>query len=374
MDKLRRSYMQKKVLLTFIIVLLMFLLLLFPTLCLQSAQQGLLLWFNKVLPSLLPFMIFINILVPLDGLSKFITFSSPLSQKLWHLPGHSFFALIIGLIAGYPMGAKVVKALYMDHKLTKEEAELTLCFSNNCGSLFIIGTVGTAMLSCTSLGYFLFFVHLLSAILISLLTTRNNTSSHHKSNISSHTDRVPSFSALLNQGVINAMDTIVCVGGYIILFSVITSLLTKTPFINRILNLAFSSYTMRSSFIGTLTGAFEISNGLYLLSTLTPSSVYILALMAAVISFGGLCVYFQTLYVLNDSNLSTKLYFTSKFLQSILSFSLTLLFYPFYILYTQGTFLTFSYQILLQGLLLLCMCLLIAYFTFLPNRHLRHSA
>ena len=208
--------MQKKVLLTFMLVLLMLLLLLFPNLCLQSAQHGLLLWFNKVLPSLLPFMIFINILVPLDGLNKLIAFSSPISQKLWHLPGHSFFAFIMGLIAGYPMGAKVVKTLYMEHKLTKEEAELTLCFSNNCGPLFIIGTVGTAMLSYTSLGYFLFFIHLLSAILISLLTTRNHTSCHHSSNVSHHLDITPSFSTLLNQGVMNAMDTIVCVGGYIV--------------------------------------------------------------------------------------------------------------------------------------------------------------
>lgn len=374
MDKLRRLYMPKKVLLTFMLVLLMLLLLLFPNLCLQSAQHGLLLWFNKVLPSLLPFMIFINILVPLDGLNKLIAFSSPISQKLWHLPGHSFFAFIMGLIAGYPMGAKVVKTLYMEHKLTKEEAELTLCFSNNCGPLFIIGTVGTAMLSYTSLGYFLFFIHLLSAILISLLTTRNHTSCHHSSNVSHHLDITPSFSTLLNQGVMNAMDTIVCVGGYIIFFSVITTLLTKTPLATMLINFVFSSSTTRALFTGTLAGFFELSNGAHLLSTSTPFSVYILALIAAVIGFGGLCVYFQTLYVLDDSNLSTKFYLVSKFLQSILSFSLTLLFYPFYVLYTQGTFLIFSYQILLQGLILLCMCLLIGYFTFLPSQHLRHSS
>ncbi len=366
--------MQKKALLTFIIILLMFLLLLFPNLCLQSAQNGLLLWFNKVLPSLLPFMIFINILVPLDGLRKLITFSSPISKKLWHLPGHSFFAFVMGLIAGYPMGAKVVRTLYMDHKLTKEEAELTLCFSNNCGPLFIVGTVGTAMLSCTAIGYFLFFIHLLSALILSLLTTKNHTLCTSRNRLPSSSESTPSFSFLLNQSIMNAMDTIVCVGGYIIFFSVIIALLTQTPLAMTLINLIFSSPTARSLFIGILSGFFELSNGSHMLSLVTPFSVYTLALIAATISFGGLCVYFQTLYVLEDSHLSTKTYFLCKCLQSLLSFSLTLLIYPFYILYTQKTSLALFYPLLLQGFLLLGSCLLIGYFIFFPHSPLRHPA
>jgi len=352
----------------------MFLLILFPNLCLQSAQNGLLLWFNKVLPSLLPFMIFINILVPLDGLSKLITFSSPFSKKLWHLPGHSFFAFIMGLIAGYPMGAKVVRALYMDHKLTKEEAELTLCFSNNCGPLFIVGTIGTAMLSCTSIGYFLFFIHLLSALIMSLLTTRNHTLSPSRNRILPPSDTNPSFSYIFNQGIINAMDTIVYMGGYIIFFSVIIALFTQTPLATTLINFTFSSSTVGSLFTGVLSGFFELSNGSHILSLVTPFSVYTIALIAGVISFGGLCVYFQTLYVLEDSHLSTKTYLLSKCLQSLLSFSLTLLIYPFYTLYTQKTSLALSYPILLQGLLLLGGCLFIGYFVFLPHSPLHHPA
>lgn len=364
--------MKKKALLTFIIIVLMSLLLLFPNLCLQSAQNGLLLWFNKVLPSLLPFMIFINILVPLDGLKKLIALSSPLSKKLWHLPGQSFFAFITGLIAGYPMGAKVVKTLYAEHKLTKDEAELTLCFSNNCGPLFIIGTVGTAMLSCTSIGYFLFIIHLLSALIMSILTTQNRTLCPSQNKRMTHSDSHLSFSSLLNQGVMNAMDTIVCVGGYIIFFSVIIALLTQTPFALTFINFIFPSSTSASLFIGTLSGFLELSNGTYILS-LIPSSVYILALIAAAIGFGGLCVYFQTLYVLEGSTLSTKTYLLSKSIQSIISFSLTLLLYPFYLLYTQGTPLIASFYLFLQGMMFLGGSLIISYFVFISRTSIQHS-
>lgn len=365
--------MKKKATLTSIILLLMFLLLLFPDLCLQSAQNGLLLWFNKVLPSLLPFMIFINILVPLDGLKKLISFSSPLSKKLWHLPGQSFFAFMTGLIAGYPMGAKVVKTLYTERKLTKEEAELTLCFSNNCGPLFIIGTVGTAMLSCTSIGYFLFIIHLLSALTMSILTTRNFTShpSKNKSGQSSNTS--VSFSSLLNQAVMNAMDTIVCVGGYIIFFSVIIALLTQTPLALTLIHFIFNSFTSASLFTGILSGVLELSNGSHLLSLISSSNAYVLALIAATIGFGGLCVYFQTLYVLEGSMLSTKTYLLSKSIQGILSFSFTLLLYPFYLLYTQGTSLITSFSLLLQGMVFLCGSLIVAYFVFSSRTPVHNS-
>lgn len=365
--------MKKKALLSFIIIVLMSLLLLFPNLCLQSAQNGLLLWFNKVLPSLLPFMIFINILVPLDGLKKLIALSSPLSKRIWHLPGQSFFAFITGLIAGYPMGAKVVKSLYDEHKLTKEEAELTLCFSNNCGPLFIIGTVGTAMLSCTSIGYFLFMIHLLSALIMSFLTTQNNTLCVYQKIEVTPSQVQPSFSSLLNQGVMNAMDTIVCVGGYIIFFSVIITLLTQTSFAMAFINLIFPSVTSASLFIGILSGFLELSNGTHILSLIPSSSVYVLALIAATIGFGGLCVYLQTLYVLEDCPLSTKTYLLSKSIQSVISFGLTLLLYPFYLLYTQGTSLMTSYPILLQGGVFLSGSLIVGYFVFISRTSLGHS-
>ena len=192
---------RNSVLITLFILLLMILLLCYPSICLNAAKKGLLLWFNKVLPSLLPFMILVNMIVPLGGLNTYIAQLTPLTQRMWKLPGESLLAFIIGLIAGYPMGAKVIKALYDENKLTMQEAQQTLLFSNNCGPLFIIGTVGTAMLGQTQLGVFLFLIHLLTACLMSLLLTRslsNPTCSRPKIVFSSTSS---SFFKLLNLSV-----------------------------------------------------------------------------------------------------------------------------------------------------------------------------
>ena len=321
--------MSKKNALTIGLICLMCLLLCFPNLCLNAAQTGLLLWFNKVLPSLLPFMIFINLLVPLDGLSAFTMRCTALSRKIWHLPGESFFAFFMGLIAGYPMGAKVVKTLYTNHQLTRSEAERTLCFCNNCGPLFIIGTVGTAMLSQTQLGYFLFGIHILSAFLMSFFITRSTPvyTTPHLTKTTSKTS--PPLFTLLNLAVMNTMDTLTCIGGYIILFSVLLTLLTQTPLTLHLLNLFSLSPDTKQLISGLLGGLLELSNGAHALSKL-PLSLYSIALISGFIGFGGICVYFQSLFVLGDVSLNTKPFFLSKCFQGLLSFSLTLLIYPIY--------------------------------------------
>lgn len=368
--------MQKRTLITIGLLFIMCLLLLFPNLCLQAAQNGLLLWFNKVLPSLLPFIIFINILVPLDGLHSFISWCTPLSRRLWHLPGESLFAFIMGLIAGYPMGAKVVKSLYLENRLTKIEAERTLCFCNNCGPLFMIGTIGTAMLSQTELGYFLFFIHLISALIMSFFITHNLPSSSDRPHNKQITSSPPSFFKLLNLGVMNAMDTIVCVGGYIIFFSVLLALLTQTPFAHYLLSHLSSSPHHTTIMTGILSSILELSNGAYALSQL-PISIYSLALLSAATGFGGICVYFQALFVLEDTPFDVKPFFISKCIQGFLSFALTLLLWPLYsvifhrtaqdILYTSNTTSLYSPTYLFIAIILIAMSFIAAHFIFQPT-------
>ncbi|MBP3888429.1 MAG: hypothetical protein J6F30_12425 [Cellulosilyticum sp.] len=361
--------MSKKSTLTIGLLLLMLMFLCYPNLCLQAAQDGLLLWFNKVLPSLLPFMILINILVPLDGLQSFITWCTPLSKRIWHLPGESFFAFLIGLIAGYPMGAKVIKSLYTDHKLTKEEAERTLCFCNNCGPLFIIGTIGTAMLSQTNIGYFLFFIHLLSALTMSLLLTHSFPLITSSIPNRSAPNTYPNFFKLLNLGVMNAMDTIVCVGGYIILFSVLLALLTQTPYAEQLCTNLFPMPNASTLIKGILSSILELSNGAYNLSRM-PINTYSLALISAAIGFGGLCVYFQALFVLEDTPFDTKPFFISKCLQGLLSFAFTLVLAPIYFnhtqnkVYTSGTISYFSSIYLWIALACFALSILLSRFIF----------
>ena len=312
------------------VILIMLTLLLSPDLCISAAKEGLLLWFNKVLPSLLPFIILINILSQLNIIRAISTVASPITQKLWKLPGSSLVALIMGFISGYPMGAKMIREL-LDHEiLSDHEAQKTLCFSNNCGPLFIIGTVGTLMLKSSSMGYFLLFIHILSALLLSFVFSSYKCPSTPKLRTASFLPEYSSFkfSTLLNEAVKNAMDTIVYIGGYIIFFSVIARMITNSSIILYMLKQQLITIIPPEILPSFITGLLELSNGISMLSAVNMSALYSLALISFMIGFGGLCVHFQTSYILGHRNFSLTPYIISKFMQGILSFILVFIFYP----------------------------------------------
>ena len=70
-----------------IIIIFNILVILYPSEIITSAKNGLLLWFNNVIPSLLPFIIGTNLLT-LTGCTKLIgLIIEPLTQKLFKISG-----------------------------------------------------------------------------------------------------------------------------------------------------------------------------------------------------------------------------------------------------------------------------------------------
>ena len=144
-------------------------LLVFSNTNLVAAKTGLSLWANSVLPSLLPFFIATELL----GYTTVISYCGKILNKLmrpiFNVPGEGAFALIMGIISGYPVGAKIVANLKEQHLCSDIEAERLIAFTNNSGPLFIIGTVGVSMFSSVSLGMLLFLCHLLSSLTVGFL-------------------------------------------------------------------------------------------------------------------------------------------------------------------------------------------------------------
>lgn len=313
------------------IAVMMIVLLLFPSICIAGATEGLLLWFHKLLPSLLPFMILMNLLC---SMGIFFTLSHRLSfltQRCFHLSGPTFMLFLLGLIGGYPMGAKLAKQLLDAKQITYAEASKSLCFCSNCGPLFIIGTVGTIMLGNTSLGYFLLAVHVLSALVMLLLSRfyspKNQT---HIIHLPCGTSSI-SPSEAFTKAVQNAMDTIVYVGGYIIFFSVIIHLFKASSLFHELLAQLSELFTLSPKLLEALIlGSLEFSNGAYLVASLAPPTLVTLALLSVLLAFGGFCVFFQCSYVLQGSSLPLSTYFISKCLQAVIAFCLTFILAPFF--------------------------------------------
>ncbi len=124
-----------------IFVLFTIFLVIFSKSNLTAAKNGLKLWANNVVPSLLPFFIATNLLSHTNVIKYVSKACNKFMRPIFNVPGECAYAFILGLISGYPVGAKIVTDLKDNNFCTTEEAERMLCFTNNSGPLFIIGTV-----------------------------------------------------------------------------------------------------------------------------------------------------------------------------------------------------------------------------------------
>ena len=118
---------------------------------LQACKDGINLWAQGVVPSLLPFFIACELLSYTNIIDILGIRLRKIMRPLFNVPGEGAFPLVMGVISGYPVGAKIVTNFRKENICTKEEAERLLTFTNNSGPLFIIGTVGISLFGNTTI-------------------------------------------------------------------------------------------------------------------------------------------------------------------------------------------------------------------------------
>lgn len=117
----------------------MLLLLLFPKLSLEGARKGLLLWYQTVLPTLLPFMVCTNLVVSMNAMKLLTAPFAPLLKKSFRLSDPGCFILLSGVLCGYPMGAKNCSDLLDQGCLSLPEARCLYAVSNFPSPMFLAG-------------------------------------------------------------------------------------------------------------------------------------------------------------------------------------------------------------------------------------------
>ena len=337
--KIKFSYLIIPIIIAFFNLIILF----FPREIIQASKDGLQLWFTAVLPSLLPFIIGTNILISLGFVSFIGTLFEPIMYPLFRVSGCGSFALITGMTSGYPMGAKTVAQLRENNEINKFEAQRLLSFTNNSGPLFVIGAVGIGMLSSAKVGYFILLVHYLSAILNGIIfryykydkrkVTYSNARIIEQAFINMHFSRnkdYKSFGKILGESISNAINTILLIGGYIILFSVIVEIFQVTHMLDFIRTIFMGNYTINENlFNGLVIGLLEVTNGCSLIAQAPSSKIQIL-LLCSIISFGGFSIHAQAISFTSKTDINSYIYILSKFMHSVLAFILGFLLYPIF--------------------------------------------
>ncbi len=297
---------------------------------LQATKDGLILCANSVIPALFPFFIATELLsytniIPIIGkyLNKFM-------RPIFRVPGEGAYAFLMGIISGYPVGAKIVTDMRNNNVCTKEEAERLLAFSNNSGPLFIIGTVGISLFGNTTIGILLFITHILACISVGFifrfwgLNGKINKSTNVFSYTKKNNIKVKDLGSVLQNSISSAISSVVLIGGFVVFFSVVISILNTSSIISFFANMfspVFKLFGIPSEFSKSIfSGIIELTNGLNQLTSIPVKDIsYTVILCAFLLGFGGISILLQVFSIISKSDLSIKPYFIGKFLHGLLA-------------------------------------------------------
>ncbi len=306
-----RSFKIKKLIYTLFFLLLITLILTNAPKSTYYALQGLNLWFSRMIPSLLPFMIISGIMVRLQLTESFVSVIHPLLTPIWRVQKNVTYAMVMGFLCGFPMGARVTCDLLKRNQITQMEAEFLLAFCNNIGPVYFTGFV-LPLLNRKLLFPYLFGMYglpFLYGLFLRYTVYKKLSSNGPKIQNQTQTNH---FSLLeqIDDAITTSIQGILSLGGYMILFNLLNlipvcllDLMQHIP--------AFRVLTADNSlFFKELPSLFapilEITGGLFMLGEQMP--LYSLLLLP----FGGLCCIAQTYSIIRNSGLSIHSYVYHK--------------------------------------------------------------
>lgn len=283
------------------IILLLFTLLIFHNETILGTRQGLLLWYQTLIPSLLPFILVTNALSETNAYQS----AAHYFQKFFSNRIYEIMAIMLGNLCGYPIGGKIISDFVKNGYISPKRANKLLAYASQASPMFLIGYVHLHILN-NSIPLPIFLLSLYLPVFIAY-----SFSSHHS--ISKTESKTESFQikSCLCDTFLHAVQTMVIIGIYVIIFSIILVILF--PFCKTILLKLILSFL-------------EITTGLKLLNILLLPENIKTAFLCGLSAFGGLCSAFQIKGVLEYPEADIKKYLLDKMLLSAGTFLFILLY------------------------------------------------
>ena len=403
---MKYNHREKKIILTALVtVLITILIIIFSEETFQAALGGLQVWWEVVFPSLLPFFIIAEVMMGL-GIVHFLgALLEPLMRPVFKVPGVGAFAMAMGLASGYPIGAKITANLRRSQLCTKTEAERLISFTNTADPLFMVGAVAVGMFHRPELGLIIAGSHYISCLIIGFLMRfysgdekkQNNQKSSSPDEKETETGNIfnkaineliaarksdgRGLGKLIGDAVRESINTLLMIGGFIILFSVITNLFSVTGIIEvlkNVITFLLQPFGLSGAMVLPLiSGIFEISNGTNLASQAAAPLSEQVIVCSMIIAWSGLSVHGQVATMINGTDIDLKPYIIARISQALLAGFITFLFlfpgqnlqqpvfHPFVSFAESGAFFPLSLQ---RGILVLVISLVFSLFIYLLRK------
>lgn len=136
---------------------------------------------------------------------------------------------------------------------------------------------------------------------------------------------------VLATAIMNSIHTILLIGGFVVLFSVIISMLSQSHILSglaKILEPIFYLLKIDSKFSsGILTGLIELTNGVKIISSIPVKAIsQNIIITSFLLGFGGVSILLQVFSIVSKVHLSIKPYIIGKVLHGIIAALYTYLF------------------------------------------------
>lgn len=292
------QYYIKFLLNLFLIFSIGFMLLSFPETASQGISNGIDLCLGTLIPSLYPFTILSSLIVNLNITDFIESLSDWFSKLIFRLPGKCIGIIIMSLIGGYPIGAKMTKELYENGKLSQNDAQRLLLFCINPGPAFTISSIGCYMLGSKTAGIAIYTSVILSSLIIGILSRvlAQETEKIKKSSANEYN----SFSEALVKSISNGTTVMLSICAWVCIFSCFNMLTEITSLSNEV------KFT-----INCLS---EVTNACMVACGNLP-----LPIIAGIIAFGGICTHFQIMSSISETKLKYKYFIVSRIIHGALS-------------------------------------------------------
>ncbi len=314
---IKKSKNKSKIFLSILISLLIVLIVAKPNLCINSIYNGLSVWAKCVVPSLLPFMFFTRLLTNLNFISKLTSKTYKLNKFLFNAPKISSYIFLMSIISGYPIGAKLISEYHKMGIITTKQANKLCTFCSTSGPLFIIGSVGTALLLSAKLGYIMLISHIFGSVLNGILYRKfyiDKTEIFFENNDESKD--------ILQNSMKDSILSVLVVGGYIAIAFLVIDLFNNLEILSP-LNFVFEKllnlFGIEGASSAVSSGILEVSKGAVMLSKLNLSLLSKGVIASFLIGFGGISVFLQGATFLTSAKVNMKFYLLQKLTHGILS-------------------------------------------------------
>lgn len=311
---------------TFFSSLLIIIIILDPKIFIEGTIKGGEIFIYSVFPSLFLFLVIINIILEYNGAEIYSKILGKIICRPLNLPESCSIAIVISALCGYPLGAKYSCELYEKKEININTLQRLLNIATNPSPLFVIGAIGTTMLNNTFLGYMLLLSCYISCIIMSFIVTGKDEGIKHPpaKPIKYNKNKI---GIVFKNSIDNSIKTSISIGGFIAIFSAMSSIIKNNAIIHIVLNTIFNYLKLPiEASQGLLMGLLEMTNGCYIISNYSKESMTTLVLISFFLGFGGLSVISQVYSFIYKYSVSFKKYIFYKviqgFISSIISFFL----------------------------------------------------